>query len=69
MTAPPPLLGVTRSLTGRVWTGPTPAQDRAAQALAQRIGSAIGFCLGKGVNFLGSKNRALSRAHSTSVCL
>ena len=40
MTAPPPLLGVTRSLTGRVWTGPTPAQDRAAQALAQRSGLA-----------------------------
>lgn len=37
-------LGVTHSLTGRAWIGPTPDQDRAAQAIQQHTGLAPALC-------------------------
>ncbi len=37
-------LGVTGSLTGRRWTGPTPDQDRLAQAMAQSTGLPSPVC-------------------------
>jgi len=36
--APAAYLGVARSLTGRRWIGPDPAEDRLAQAIVQRAG-------------------------------
>ena len=35
---PPAFLGVEASATGRRWLGPTDAQDRLAQAIAQSTG-------------------------------
>nr|MBA3326655.1 hypothetical protein [Paracoccaceae bacterium] len=35
---PPAFLGVACSATGRRWEGPTPAEDRLGQAIAQATG-------------------------------
>lgn len=53
-TAPelPGFLGVATSLTGRRWVGPDPAQERAAEALAQTTGLDLALCgvlAGRGV--------------------
>jgi single-stranded-DNA-specific exonuclease len=37
-------LGVSRSLTGRNWVGPTPEQDRQAEALVQQTGLPLALC-------------------------
>ncbi|MFE3837524.1 single-stranded-DNA-specific exonuclease RecJ [Pseudogemmobacter sonorensis] len=42
--APPAFLGVETSLTGRRWTGPAPALERLAEALAQDTGLPLPLC-------------------------
>lgn len=44
MTGSAAFLGVARSLTGRAWTGLSPEQDRAAEALAQATGLPDAVC-------------------------